>query len=207
MESYYSAKLDPRETSTMKAMSNIWRTKHPGERNYLDANKLATVRRYIEWNQMPSNDKLKEIEAKVKENLKTPNVEQEQSLGKVHDLGTTGLVNNTETGVDMNNTPNYNNNYEDEQMIIEIKENILRKWEVLKEKCMAERSVLPKIMADKKLKKIMEQINKAMEQIELSDLNLNLTELNQLIYAAASAITKQIFFTKMFQFMTDIEQQ
>ena len=97
MESFYSAKLDPRETSTTKATYNIWRTKHPAERSYLEANKLATVRRDIERNQRLSNDQLKEIEAKVKENLKIPEVEHEPSLGNgEHDLGTPGLVSNAE---------------------------------------------------------------------------------------------------------------
>ena len=54
MESFYSVKLNPRETYTTKATYNIWRTKHPAERSYLDANKIATVRRDIERNQRPS---------------------------------------------------------------------------------------------------------------------------------------------------------
>ena len=41
-------------------------------------------------------------------------------------------------------------------MVVVIKENILRNWEVPKEKSMAERSALPKIKAGKKSKKIME---------------------------------------------------
>ena len=45
-----------RETSTTKATHNIWRTKHPAERSYLDANELATVRRDIEKKQRLSSD-------------------------------------------------------------------------------------------------------------------------------------------------------
>ena len=63
----------------------------------------------------------------------------------MHDLGTTGLVNNIEID---------NSRGKRKHMIVEIKENILRKWEVLKEDNMAERSVLPKVKADKKSKKI-----------------------------------------------------
>ena len=65
----------------------------------------------------------------------------------MHDLGTTGLVNNIEID---------NSRGKRKHMIVEIKENILRKWEVLKEDNMAERSVLPKVKADKKSKKIIE---------------------------------------------------
>ena len=79
-----------------------------------------------------------------------------------------------------------------EQMIVEIKKNILRKWEVLKEENMAERSVLPKIKADTKWKEIMKRSNKAIEQIKLSNPNFTLTELNQLIYVAACAITDEL---------------
>ena len=80
MESYYSAKLDPREKFTTKATYNIWGTKHPVEWSYLEAKKLATVRRDIERNRKLSNDELKEVEEKVKESLKIPKVEQGLSL-------------------------------------------------------------------------------------------------------------------------------
>ena len=70
MESYYLAKLDPRETATTKATYNIWRNKHPTERTYLDANKLATSRRDIERNQRLSDKELKEIEQKVRQTWK-----------------------------------------------------------------------------------------------------------------------------------------
>ena len=45
MASYYVANLDLREKAATNATYNIWRTYHPTGRNYLDANKLATVRR------------------------------------------------------------------------------------------------------------------------------------------------------------------
>lgn len=77
-------------------------------------------------------------------------------------------------------------------MITDMKENILRKWEVLKEEDMPERSALPKIKSDKKSKKVIQRANKATEQIKHSNAGLSLTELKQLIYAAATVITDEL---------------
>ena len=68
----------------------------------------------------------------------------------------------------MNDTPKDNSGSKDEQIIAEIRDNILRKWEVLREENMPERSALSSIKADKKSKKIIERANKAIEQIKLS---------------------------------------
>ena len=63
----------------------------------------------------------------------------------------------------MNNTPNDNSDFEDDQLIVKIRKSILRKWEVLREENMGERPVLPEIKADKKSKKIIQRVNKAIE--------------------------------------------
>ena len=42
-----------------------------------------------------------------------------------------------------------------------MKDNILRKWEELKEEDMAERSVLPKIKTDNKSKKVIQRAKKS----------------------------------------------
>lgn len=85
MEAYYYSMLDPWETAPTKASYNIWRLKNPTERSYLNANKLATVRRDIEGNQRLTEHELKEIEVKVWENLRIhetgeqkPNPENEE---------------------------------------------------------------------------------------------------------------------------------
>jgi len=73
---------------------------------------------------------LKEIETKVRENLRLPGTEQEPRPESEEPEQDTPDP-NTETDVDVSN----NNN---EQMITDMKDNILRKWEVLKEEDMAE---------------------------------------------------------------------
>ena len=125
---------------------------------------------------MLSCDEIKEIEAKVKENLEIPEVKHEPSLeiGE-HDLGIPGLISNAEIDVDIINTPNDNSDSENEQTIVEIRDNITRKWEVLREEYMAERSVLPKLKADKKSENIIERGNKEIEKIQLSNPNFSLT--------------------------------
>ena len=57
---------------------------------------------------------------------------------------------------------------------------------------MAERSVLPKIKTHKKSKKVIQRANKAIEQIKHFNAGFSLTELNQLIYAAATVITDEL---------------
>ena len=47
MEEHYRATLNPSETSATIETNNIWRQRYPEKRVYLDANKLATVRRDI----------------------------------------------------------------------------------------------------------------------------------------------------------------
>ena len=99
---------------------------------------------------------------------------------------------NTETDVHVNNNNNDEIVIEDEQMITDMKDNIVRKWEVLKKEDMAKRSALPKIKTDKKSKKVIQRANKAIEQIKHSNADFSPTELNQLIYAAATVITYEL---------------
>ena len=190
MESYYLAKLNPRETATTKATYNIWRIKHPTDRSYLDANKLATVRRDIEKNQRLSNDELKEIEEKVRQDLQIPEIEEPATISEntEPEPGTPAVLEN----VDENNNSIEETYLEGDEVISEMKDNIVRKWEVLKEEDMAERPILPKIKYDKKSKRLIQRANKAIELIKLSNAGFSLTELNQLIYAAAFIITKEL---------------
>ena len=190
MESFYLAKLNLRETATTKATYNIWRNKHPTERSYLDANKLATVRRDIEKNQSLSNDELKKIEEKVRQDLQIPEIEEPAAISEntKPEPGTPAVLEN----VDENNNSIEETYLEDDEVISEMKDNILRKWEVLKENDMAERPVLPKIKNDRKSKQLIQRANKAIELIKLSNAGFSLTELNQLIYAAAFIITEEL---------------
>jgi len=44
-EAFYDATLNPSETRATNETYNIWRDKNPTKRPYLDANKLANIRR------------------------------------------------------------------------------------------------------------------------------------------------------------------
>ena len=168
----------------------MWRNKHPTERSYLDANKLATVRRDIEKNQRLSNDELKEIEEQVRQDLQIPEIEEPAAISEntEPEPGTPAVLEN----VDENNNSIEETYLEDDEVISEMKDYILRKWEVLKEEDMAERPVLPKIKNDKKSKRLIQRANRAIELIKLSNAGFSLTELNQLIYAAAFIITEEL---------------
>ena len=58
MEANYDATLNPSETSATDETYNIWRNKKPTKRSYLDANKLANIRRDIIKNKHLANAEL-----------------------------------------------------------------------------------------------------------------------------------------------------
>ena len=133
---------------------------------------------------------MKEIEEKVRQDLQIPEIEEPAAISEntEPEPGTPAVLEN----VDENNNSIEETYLEDDEVISEMKDNILRKWEVLKEEDMAERPVLPKIKKDKKSKRLIQQANKAIELIKLSNTGFSLTELNQLIYAAAFIITEEL---------------
>ena len=75
----------------------------------------------------------------------------------------------------------------------EIKQIILEKWDEIKETGFTDRNSLPKINLNRKAKKIIKFSNSAILLIkEARDKPLDINELNDLIYAAACAITEKI---------------
>ena len=80
-------------------------------------------------------------------------------------------------GNDINNN---NNNYNN-------------KWETVKYQEMTERPLLPKIKKDRRAHDAIDTVNKAIKEIkEGIDGPLTITDINQIVYATASVITKQI---------------
>ena len=76
MESYYLAKLYPKETA--KAIYTFWRKDHPTETTYSDADSLATIRGDIERYKKPSDKELNGIVQKfLKEKEKSEIVQEE----------------------------------------------------------------------------------------------------------------------------------
>ena len=63
LEAYYIATLNPSETSATSETYNIWRQRNPKKGIYLDANKLASLRRDIIKNKRLTDIELDSIKA------------------------------------------------------------------------------------------------------------------------------------------------
>lgn len=79
-----------------------------------------------------------------------------------------------------------------EENMIAIKNDILRRWETVKYQEMTERPLLPKIKKDRRARDTIDAANKAIKEIkEGIDAPLNITSINQIVYATASIITEK----------------
>ena len=80
-----------------------------------------------------------------------------------------------------------------EESMIAMKNDILRKWETVKYQEMTERPLLPKIKKDRRARDTIDTANKAIKEIkEGIDGPLTITGINQIVYATASIITEKI---------------
>ena len=62
MEAYYYAKYHPSDESNTKQTNKIWKEKNLNSRQYIDANKLANVRRQIVRDKRLADIELSQIE-------------------------------------------------------------------------------------------------------------------------------------------------
>ena len=81
MEAYYTSITNPSETNTTAETYNIWRRQNPTKRTYLDANKLANVRRDIK-NKMFTDIELEEIKARV---MQTEVMDSSEKVPEAHE--------------------------------------------------------------------------------------------------------------------------
>ena len=75
MEAYYYAKYQPSDESNTKQTYKIWREKNLNNRQYIDANKLANVRRQIVRDKRLTDIELSQIEDTAKNVRPEKNVE------------------------------------------------------------------------------------------------------------------------------------
>ena len=75
MEAYYYAKYHPSDESNTKQTYKIWREKNLNNRQYVDANKLANVRRQIVRDKRLTDIELLQIEDAAKNVRPERNVE------------------------------------------------------------------------------------------------------------------------------------
>jgi len=180
MEAYITAQLKPSGENNTKQTYMIWRNANPTSRPYINANKLANVRRDIVKNKRLSDTELENIRRKTREVLAQENINQEPEITNLeNEIETTRIA---EADTIMN---------EERDNYIELKERVMRKWEELKYQDMKDRERLPKIHNDKKTIHLIKQANKILEDIKNNQQDeLELTSINQLCYAAASVVTE-----------------
>lgn len=160
---------------------------NPTSRPNLDANKLANVRRDIVKNKRLSETEIENIRTRIRETL--TDTENNQEIEQPHPTVAVDLENE----VDNSRTEEADNgsNVGQNETYVELKENVMRKWEELKHQEMNERDYLCKISNDKKTKTLIKQANKVLKDIKMGHQDvLDLTSINQLCYAAASVVTE-----------------
>ena len=200
MEAYYYITLNPLETSTTEAMYNLWRQKHPNTRLYIDANKLGNVKRDIIRNKRLTDLELEDIKMKACEMSTSSNSCDSNNTISVDPVE---VEENGFCSYETSDTCENSDTPEVEpvgEKVLEMKDNILRKIEIVKEMLIHERPALPKIKIDHHAKDRIEIANKAIFQIK-KELGkpLDLTEVNCCVYATASVISESLIYKPKFK--------
>lgn len=139
MEAYYIATLNPSETSATSETYNIWRHRNPEKGIYLDANKLANSRRDIIKNKRLTAVELDSIKASAPQ-ANTPPLGERTTADEENDTNPEITTETTTSGYPGQNTQETPL----EEDVLTMKDDILRRWEEVKEQQLAERYQLPK---------------------------------------------------------------
>ena len=207
----------------IKATYDLWRERNPKARPHLNANKLATQRRYIQNKKKLTEEQLEEIKADVNATLEALDAQHtiESTLGDTGDAehysvsqNALSNPNNTETESDtsqtnealsgsvrpVTQTPELEPEIPSQEMNTPektIPESILRSLyqEILK-MSLEEREPITKLNGAKKEREIITRINNEVQDILENEENLDLWKINCLLYAAALTISNETNGTK-----------
>jgi hypothetical protein len=168
-------------------MYEIWRQRNPECRMYMDAKKLLNQKIYIMKHKKITGIEVEEIKRELQGNMRSHLEGREEE--KQEHLGTTK---------DDKQKPNATFTTEEEmetrqkrEQIYKLKEKIERTYYQVTQIAIDKRPRLKKLQNMFKIKLIAKMANKAKEEI-LDEKDLNITELNHLIYAAATVVTEEI---------------
>ena len=188
MEAYYTSIIRPSETNTTVETYNIWRRQNPTKRTYLDANKLANVRRDIIKNKRLTDIELDEIKVRVTQaNVMGSSEELPEAHYEAQNDNT--ITEGGEPITRLQNTNSIDVNAKVQQM----KADIMTKLETVKNQPIAQRLSLPKIRTGLHVRDLINTANEAIKKIKEEHNKLfTLTELNQIVYVTALIITEQI---------------
>jgi hypothetical protein len=174
-------------TENYKKLYEIWRQRNPECRMYMDAKKLLNQKNYIMKHKKITEIGVEKIKRELQGNQRSHLEEREEEKQK--HLGTTR---------DDDQKPNATfttekemETHQEREHIYKLKEKIERTYYQVTQIAIYKRPRLQKLQNMFKIKLIAKMANKAMEEI-LDEKYLNMTELNHLIYAAATVIIEEI---------------
>ena len=202
MTAFYQV-LKERKDSTTKQTYELWRQKVGEHRSYIDANKLANVRRDIMKNNRLTATEIEEIKRKIRQPINTEQQNPEDSRVRLENLTLEQVENTIEQVRQGNEINNINQTVrqeerfeenetfvvENKEAIEEIKVEILEEFFKTQNMNIEEREPLLKLETNKKNKLSIRIGNIALDQIikdiKLKDITTELT------YSTAKAMTEK----------------
>ena len=169
-------------------MYEIWRQRNPTCRMYIDAKKLMNQKNYIMKHNKITEMEIEEIKREMQISQKSHPAEREEETlvhtdsikddeNKLNAVTTTGEEKETQQHGDHIN---------------KLRKKIESAYYQVTQITINKRPRLQKLQNMFKLKVIMKTANEAMRTKVLDEKDLNITELNHLIYAAAKVITEEV---------------
>ena len=170
-----------------KTLYEIWRQRNPNCRMYMDAEKLMNKKNYIMKHNKITEMEIAEIKREVQTSQRSQPAEREQET-LVH----TGTIKDDEHKPKAVTTAGEETEtQQNRDQINKLREKIESTYYQVTQITMENTPRLTKLQNMFKLKVIMKTANVAMGKI-LDEKDLNITEQNHLIYAAATVITEEI---------------
>lgn len=185
MWSYYYAKENNIEGGVVQGTYTIWRNRNPGIFPNINKDTLANQRRFIINNRKLTDIELEEILTNIREaNIQNNEhhnlqVEEEIPTAETYQLN---IEEQTEEILQEQNT---------DAEIVEMEQKIKDKVEEIKQMSMYDRNRIRKIWLSSKVREKISIANKALGKI-MNNSNPELTEINQLMYAAAIIIAGEV---------------
>jgi hypothetical protein len=178
-------------TANYKKVYEIWRQRNPECRTYMDAKKLMNQRNYIMKNKKITELEIEEIKKELKGSQRSHLNEREgeEQSQQLYTINEEEKKQNLEpaTVVEMEI-------HQQRSAICKLKEKIESTYNQVTQIEIDKRPRMQKLQNVFEVKEIMKTANEAMTEV-LAGKDLNMTELNHLIYAAATALTEEIIGT------------
>lgn len=176
-------------TTSYKQIFEIWRTRNPGIRMYIDAKKLSNQLRYVENNVLIGLAKMEEIKLNARQYYESGNdVQPILTIEAENDMDRSTTQPEAVVGQVMEAFEEGSSEEGD------LKDEIFMKYYEIKQKGMMERDWLPKVCSYiGRTKEILKMADQALEKLicEIDDEECTITELNHLIYATATVVIEK----------------